>query len=95
MTDQYYNMAEMVRPVMHVVEIAREAISNLGMKPLTNPIRGGTDGSRLSYMGLPCPNIFAGGLNFHSRYEYVALESIVLATETIVEIAKIMEGRDW
>jgi tripeptide aminopeptidase len=95
MTDQYYNMAEMVRPVMHVVDIAREAISNLGMKPLTNPIRGGTDGSRLSYMGLPCPNIFAGGLNFHSRYEYVALESIVLATETIVEIAKIMEGKNW
>jgi tripeptide aminopeptidase len=95
MTDQYYNMAEKVKPVMHIVEIAREAISNLGMKPLTNPIRGGTDGSRLSFMGLPCPNIFAGGLNFHSRYEFVALESIVSATETIVEIARIMEQRDW
>ncbi len=95
MTDQYYNMAEKVKPVMHIVEIAREAISNLGMKPLTNPIRGGTDGSRLSFMGLPCPNIFAGGLNFHSRYEFVALESIVSATETIVEISKIMEQRDW
>lgn len=95
LTDQYYNMAEKVKPVMHSVEIAREAISNLGMKPLTRPIRGGTDGSRLSYMGLPCPNIFAGGLNFHSRYEYVALESIELATNTIVEIAKIMEQRAW
>jgi len=95
LTDQYYNMAEKVRPVIHIVELAREAITNLGMKPITRPIRGGTDGSRLSFMGLPCPNIFAGGLNFHSRYEYVALESIVSATETIVEIAKLMESRDW
>jgi tripeptide aminopeptidase len=94
-TDQYYNMAEKVRPVMHIVEIAEEAIANLGMQPITNPIRGGTDGSRLSFMGLPCPNIFAGGLNFHSRYEYVPLESIVSATQTIVEIAKIMEKRQW
>lgn len=95
LTDQYYNMAEKVRPVMHIVDLAREAITNLGMEPITRPIRGGTDGSRLSFMGLPCPNIFAGGLNFHSRYEYVALESIVSATETIVEIAKLMESRDW
>lgn len=95
LTDQYYNMAEKVRPVMHIVDLAREAISNLGMEPITRPIRGGTDGSRLSFMGLPCPNIFAGGLNFHSRYEYVALESIVAATETIVEIAKLMESRAW
>lgn len=95
LTDQYYNMAEKVRPVMHIVELAREAITNLGMTPITRPIRGGTDGSRLSFMGLPCPNIFAGGLNFHSRYEYVALESIVSATETIVEIAKLMETREW
>jgi len=95
LSDQYYNMAEKVRPVMHIVDLAREAITNLGMEPITRPIRGGTDGSRLSFMGLPCPNIFAGGLNFHSRYEYVALESIVSATETIVEIAKLMESRDW
>lgn len=95
LTDQYYNMAEKVRPVMHIVDLAREAITNLGMEPITRPIRGGTDGSRLSFMGLPCPNIFAGGLNFHSRYEYVALESIVSATETIVEIAKLMERRTW
>lgn len=95
LTDQYYNMAEKVRPVMHIVDLAREAITNLGMEPITRPIRGGTDGSRLSFMGLPCPNIFAGGLNFHSRYEYVALESIVSATETIVEITKLMESRDW
>ncbi|MCH2023829.1 MAG: peptidase T [Saprospiraceae bacterium] len=95
LTDQYYNMAEKVKPVMHIVDIAKEAISALGMKPITNPIRGGTDGSRLSFMGLPCPNIFAGGLNFHSRYEYVALESIVAATKTIVKIAEIMEKRNW
>jgi tripeptide aminopeptidase len=95
LSDQYYNMAEKVRPVMHIVDLAREAITNLGIEPITRPIRGGTDGSRLSFMGLPCPNIFAGGLNFHSRYEYVALESIVSATETIVEIAKLMESRDW
>lgn len=95
LSDQYYNMAEKVRPVMHIVDLAREAITNLGMEPITRPIRGGTDGSRLSFMGLPCPNIFAGGLNFHSRYEYVALESIISATETIVEIAKLMESREW
>jgi tripeptide aminopeptidase len=95
LSDQYYNMAEKVRPVMYIVDLAREAITNLGIEPITRPIRGGTDGSRLSFMGLPCPNIFAGGLNFHSRYEYVALESIVSATETIVEIAKLMESRDW
>lgn len=95
MSDQYYNMAEKVRPVMHIVELAREAIENVGLTPITRPIRGGTDGSRLSFMGLPCPNIFAGGLNFHSRYEYVPLESIEKATETIVEIARLMGERNW
>ncbi|MFK7798288.1 MAG: peptidase T [Aureispira sp.] len=94
-TDQYYNMAEKVRPVMHIVELAREAITNIGLEPITRPIRGGTDGSRLSFMGLPCPNIFAGGLNFHSRFEYVPLESMELATQTIVEIARLMATRDW
>jgi tripeptide aminopeptidase len=94
-TDQYYNMAEKVKPVMHIVEIARDAIRQVGLTPITKPIRGGTDGSRLSYMGLPCPNIFAGGMNFHSRYEYVALESIELATQTIVEIVKIVTQKEW
>ncbi len=94
-TDQYYNMAEKVRPVMHIVELAREAIQNIGLEPITRPIRGGTDGSRLSFMGLPCPNIFAGGLNFHSRFEYVPLESMELATKTIVEIARLMATRTW
>ena len=95
MKDQYYNMAEKVEPVMHIVDLAREAIQNVGLTPITTPIRGGTDGSRLSFMGLPCPNIFAGGLNFHSRYEYVPLESMEKATQTIIEIARLMHERDW
>ena len=86
--DQYFNMREKVEPVMHIVKIAEEAMKELGIKPIIKPIRGGTDGSQLSYMGLPCPNIFAGGHNFHGRYEYVPLESMVKATEVIVRIAE-------
>ncbi len=87
--DQYFNMKEKVVPVMHIVDIAEEAMKNLGITPLIKPIRGGTDGSQLSYMGLPCPNIFAGGHNFHGRYEYVPVESIKKAINVIVEIAKL------
>jgi len=86
--DQYYNMKEKVVPVMHIVDIAEEVMNDLGITPLIKPIRGGTDGSQLSYMGLPCPNIFAGGHNFHGRYEYVPVESIMKATEVIVGIAE-------
>ena len=86
--DQYYNMKEKVTPVMHIVDIAEEAMKDLGITPLIKAIRGGTDGSQLSYKGLPCPNIFAGGHNFHGRYEYVPAESIVKATEVIVKIAE-------
>ncbi len=86
--DQYYNMKEKVVPVMHIVDIAEEVMKDLGITPLIKPIRGGTDGSQLSYMGLPCPNIFAGGHNFHGRYEYVPVESIIKATEVIVGIAE-------
>ena len=74
--DQYFNMREKIEPVMHIVDIAEEAMIQAGIKPLVKPIRGGTDGSQLSYMGLPCPNIFAGGHNFHGRYEYVPVESM-------------------
>jgi tripeptide aminopeptidase len=88
LTDQYYNMKEKVVPVMHIVDIAEEVMKDLGITPLIKPIRGGTDGSQLSYKGLPCPNIFAGGHNFHGRYEYVPAESIVKATEVIVGIAE-------
>ena len=87
--DQYFNMKEKVEPVMHIVDIAEEAMKQLGIKPLIKAIRGGTDGSQLSYMGLPCPNIFAGGHNFHGRYEYVPVESIMKATEVICKIAEL------
>jgi tripeptide aminopeptidase len=87
--DQYYNMREKVEPVMHIVDIAEEAMKEAGIKPLIKPIRGGTDGSQLSYMGLPCPNIFAGGHNFHGRYEYVPVESMQKVIEVIVNIARL------
>jgi len=73
--DQYYNMREKVEPVKHVIDYAFRAMEEVGVKPNTRPIRGGTDGARLSYMGLPCPNIFAGGMNFHGRYEYLPVPS--------------------
>ncbi len=87
--DQYYNMREKVEPVMHIVDIAEEAMKSLNITPIIKPIRGGTDGSQLSYMGLPCPNIFAGGHNFHGRYEYVPVESMIKAVEVIVKIAEL------
>lgn len=87
--DQYFNMKEKIEPVMHIVDIAEEAMKQLNIKPIIKPIRGGTDGSQLSYMGLPCPNIFAGGHNFHGRYEYVPVESMIKATEVICKIAEL------
>lgn len=87
--DQYFNMREKVEPVMHIVDIAEEAMKQLDIKPLIKAIRGGTDGSQLSYKGLPCPNIFAGGHNFHGRYEFVAIESMEKARDVIIKIAKI------
>jgi len=87
--DQYYNMKEKVLPVKHIVDIAEKAMRELGIKPIIKPIRGGTDGSQLSFMGLPCPNIFAGGHNFHGKYEYVPAESIQKATDVIVKIAEL------
>lgn len=91
--DQYFNMKEKVIPVMHCVDIAEEAMTSLGIVPLIKPIRGGTDGSQLSYKGLPCPNIFAGGHNFHGRYEYVPLESILSATKVICTIAELTQKK--
>ena len=87
--DQYFNMKEKIEPVMHIVDVAEEAMKLLNIKPLIKAIRGGTDGSQLSYMGLPCPNIFAGGHNFHGRYEYVPVESMIKATEVICKIAEL------
>lgn len=87
--DQYYNMKEKVLPVKHIVDIAEKAMKNLNIKPVIKPIRGGTDGCQLSYKGLPCPNIFAGGHNFHGKYEYVPVESMQKAIEVIVKIAEL------
>ena len=87
--DQYFNMREKIEPVMHIVDIAEEAMKQLDIEPLIKAIRGGTDGSQLSYMGLPCPNIFAGGHNFHGRYEYVPVESMIKATGVICKIAEL------
>lgn len=91
--DQYYNMREKVEPQMHIVDIAEEAMRRAGITPKVQPIRGGTDGAQLSFKGLPCPNIFAGGLNFHGRYEFVPVRSMQKAMEVIVEIARIVGER--
>lgn len=88
--DQYYNMREKIEPVMNIVDYAHTAMLDLGITPLVKPIRGGTDGARLSFMGLPCPNIFAGGLNFHGRYEFVPIPSMEKATQVIVKIAELV-----
>lgn len=87
--DQYFNMKEKIEPVMHIIEIAENAMKAVNVEPILKPIRGGTDGAQLSYMGLPCPNIFAGGHNFHGKYEYVPVESMQKATEVIVKIAEL------
>ncbi len=91
--DQYYNMREKIEPVKYVIDIAEEAMRNVGVTPIVVPIRGGTDGAQLSFKGLPCPNIFAGGLNFHGRYEFVPIPSMEKATEVIIEIARLVANR--
>ena len=86
--DQYYNMKEKILPVLHIVDLVEEVFKEIGITPIIKPIRGGTDGSQLSFKGLPCPNIFAGGHNFHGKYEYVPVESMQKAVEVIVNIAQ-------
>ena len=86
MRDQYYNMREKIEPVMHIIDLAKQAMEAVGVTPVVKPIRGGTDGARLSFEGLPCPNIFAGGENFHSRYEYLPIPSMQKACEVILQI---------
>ena len=88
--DQYYNMKEKVEPVMHIIDLAKQAIAQAGVTPIVKPIRGGTDGARLSYEGLPCPNIFAGGENFHSRFEYLPIQSMNKAYQTILNIIQLV-----
>ena len=87
--DQYYNMREMVEPHPEVIDKAFRAMEMAGVEPLVKPIRGGTDGARLSYMGLPCPNIFTGGMNFHGKFEYISLETMEKAKQTIINMAKL------
>lgn len=91
MNDQYYNMGEKIEPVKHIVDIAYQAMKNLDIEPIIQPIRGGTDGSQLSYMGLPTPNVFTGGENYHGRYEYISVDNMEKATNVIIEIVKLYE----
>ena len=91
--DQYFNMREKIEPVMHIIDIAEEAMRRADVAPKVVPIRGGTDGAQLSFKGLPCPNIFAGGLNFHGRFEFVPIQSMEKAQNVIVEIVKLVEQR--
>src|SRR5690554_4002235 len=91
--DSYYNMEEKILPVMHIIDLAKEAMKNIDVEPVIKPIRGGTDGARLSYMGLPCPNIFTGGLNYHGKYEYISIEGMEKAVHTILEIISLIEKK--
>ncbi len=93
--DQYFNMREKVEEVFHIVDIVEQAMIDLKIEPKIMPIRGGTDGSRLSYMGLPCPNIFAGGINFHGKFEYVPLESMEKATNVLLKVIELYTKKDW
>ena len=86
--DIYYNMKEKIAPVMWIVDIAKEAMERAGITPVISPIRGGTDGARLSFMGLPCPNIFTGGMNYHGIYEYLPVPALLKSAQTVVEIVK-------
>ena len=88
--DQYYNMREKIEPLMHIIDLAKQAMENMGVTPKVQPIRGGTDGAQLSFKGLPCPNIFVGGLNFHGRFEFVPVPSMEKATEVIVEMCRLV-----
>ncbi|MBO1512695.1 peptidase T [Metabacillus bambusae] len=93
LNDQYFNMKDKIEPVKYIVDIAHEAMENLGIQPIVEPIRGGTDGSQLSYMGLPTPNIFTGGENFHGKFEFISVENMIQATNTVIEIIKLFEER--
>jgi len=93
MKDQYYNMREKIEPVMYVIDIAKQAMEEADITPKVKAIRGGTDGAQLSFKGLPCPNIFAGGLNFHGRYEFVPIQSMEKAMQVVVKIAELVAQR--
>ena len=86
-------MKDKIEPVKYIVDVAYQAMENLDIQPIVEPIRGGTDGSQLSYMGLPTPNIFTGGENFHGKFEFISVENMVKATNTVIEIVKLFEER--
>jgi len=90
MSDQYYNMLQKIEPVIHIIDIAKEAMQQSGVEPKVKAIRGGTDGARLSYDGLPCPNVFAGGHNFHGPFEFVPIPSMLKSVEVILNIAQLV-----
>ena len=90
--DRYYNMKEKIDPQMHVIDVVLHAMQMSGVAPKVQPIRGGTDGAQLSFKGLPCPNIFAGGVNFHGPYEFVSVQSMEKAMQVVVNICKIVGG---
>ena len=87
MTDSYYNMKEKIEPYMYLIDYAKEEMEALGITPIVSPIRGGTDGARLSYQGLPCPNLCTGGHNFHGKYEYICVQSMEKITELLINLA--------
>ena len=91
--DQYYNMREKIEPVMHIISLAEEAMREAGVEPKVQPIRGGTDGAQLSFKGLPCPNIFAGGENFHGRYEFVPIQSMEKARDVVINICRLLAAK--
>jgi tripeptide aminopeptidase len=92
--DSYYNMHEKIKPHMHIIETAKLAMAEAGIEPIIRPVRGGTDGARLSYMGLPCPNLFTGGHNFHGKFEFIPVQSMEKASETIVNIIKSVHNKN-
>jgi tripeptide aminopeptidase len=91
--DSYYNMREKIEPVLEIVELAKRAMQEVGVTPVISPVRGGTDGARLSYMGLPCPNIFTGGHNYHGKYEYIPVNSMKKAVEVILKIIELHSSK--
>ena len=91
-SDSYYNMGDVIKEHMDIVEYAKRAMQNLNIKPITSPIRGGTDGSKLSFMGLPCPNIFTGGMNYHGIYELIPIEHMKKSSDVVLEIIKLVES---
>jgi tripeptide aminopeptidase len=90
--DQYFNMREKIEPVMYIVDLASRAMREAGIEPVIAPIRGGTDGARLSYSGLPTPNLFSGGYNYHGRYEFIPVQSMEKAVDVIINLLRMVVG---